>query len=450
MAKDVITEFTKNQRHEKGKVVSYKCENDTLKISTQLTSNAKGNGNLKLSRLNDQKVQEVVLNRQNVAGSRRICEYEIHGKHEDIEKIKADLDIEDKLIAPAVISTNGTTNTGYQPVVEKECDIVHREIENIKACRASLFMGTLGILGAAGIAILGIIGAKDGSNTLLGWLPWAAAIPVLLLTTAIVTLIHKTRRINARRGYLEAIEDLKKDGPLEIRGWVLSKSKNRQCKVFRDIEENPSICPKNKNEILCTHEAEERAYYEINQHVGWRADMLNSFTSLCTYVYSFAYLISVSALLWSTVASIKMALSKSNISYKMNDSIFWLAVLCGTIITGSITILTFKAKYIDKKTTPKKVKSEYFLKWAGIACFAVTPTLLIGLIISYKMGISASWLTMLAYILGAVIAATAVFIGYSLFEKVNSLRRGIHSIDCWRHTWKIRFKRCPLLMNSQP
>lgn len=436
---DVITKFTKDQRCEEGKVVGYECENNILKILTHLTSTAKGDGDLKLLRLNDQKVREVVLDQQNVAGSRKICEYEIRRDSKGYGKLIKDLNLEN-------IANSQTKNSLPEALVsffDKECDLVHREIENIKACRTSLFMGTLGILGAAGIAILGIIGSQGNSGSLLSWLPWAAAIPVLLLTTAIITLIHKARGINERKGYLEAIEELKNSQSLKkMKGWILASSTNRRCKIFRDVESNPSICPKNKKNELCTDEAEKVAYDEINQYVKWWPDILNSFTSLCTYVYSFAYLISVSAFLWSMLVYIKSRVLPEDI---ISDSFFWRVVLCGGLVTGGVALFTFNGKYKNKNVVPQKVFSEYILKWAGLICFVATPLLLIGLIISFNTGKSASTTAMLAYLLGGVLAATAVFVGYSLFEKVNSLRRGVYSIDCWRHTWKIRFERCPLL-----
>ena len=376
--RDVRTRFIKEGRCEEGIVVGCERDKDKVRISSEIVSVGKGYGDLELLAIGEKGqealIENPVLYEHSAVGSHRICEYELpHSKALDDV---TDLWIEKQLDTQGKIPIN----EGLHRTLEKERDRVHREIEGIKACRTSLFMGTLGILGAAGIAILGFIGTRGEATPLFDWLPWAAAIPVLLLTTSIITLIHKARRINERIGYLEAVEGLKSNSSLEkFRGWILSNSTNRKCNILRHAKKTGDKCP-SRDQILCTIEGRSKAYDEINKHVKLLPHMLNSFTSLCTYVYSVAYVMAVGAFLFSTIGSIKIYVSKKYPAEGISDKIFWGAVAIGVIITALISARTFKKKL----KSPDKTRVEYFLQYIGSLSPVIMLLLVTGLIVSLK------------------------------------------------------------------
>jgi len=173
--------------------------------------------------------------------------------------------------------------------------------------------------------------------------------------------------------------------------------------------------------------------------------MLNSFTSFCTYVYGIAYLISVVIFLFSIVAISKYYCQEKVADGKISDRFFWGAVLTGIVVTALVVILsrTFK----QKSDVPKKPKMQRVMKWLGQTSPVIIFLLIIGLITSLKFNNSnsAAWIAMVAYVVGGLISTAAAKLAFSSLEKVNSLRRGRHSIDRWRHTWKIRFEQCPML-----
>lgn len=433
--KEVITEFAINQRSEKGRITNYKKGKGLLTIETELASSTKGDGDLKIYKRNG----DLLAWYQQATGMRKTCEYKISGTESELEQLISSLQSQ-----PSVRTQTDDNLLSY---FEKERTLVHAEVENIKDCRTSVFVRTLAILGAAGIAILGLINMSEESPPLLTWLPFAAAIPILLLTTAIATITHKARCINERIGYLEAIEELKCNHRLDLmKSWILSYATNRKCKIYDGNNSNNSkTCPINKGQLHCIVDGRQTAYAEINKHVKLLPHLLNSFTSLCTYVYAFAYIISVTSFLWSIIYSIKLYFTAHYPEDNVNSVVFWAAVSIGTTATSLISAKTFKSKL----TTSDKTNWEYFLQWLGNLSPVIIALLMLGLVVSLNFGTSATWIALFAYIIGGFASAIAVNIAYSSLEKVNSLRRGRQSVDCWKHVWLIRFAKCPLL-NSWP
>lgn len=139
---------------------------------------------------------------------------------------------------------------------QRDYDVVHREIIDIKSCRTNLFLGTLGILGAVGTAILGIIGIsrpQPWQASFLGifnmtfpvqetswhnWLFWASFIPVVLLVCAILSTIHKARGLNMRTGYMEALGECLAEGeaPTCWKGWMKAKQVVERCKIYMRVD----------------------------------------------------------------------------------------------------------------------------------------------------------------------------------------------------------------------
>jgi len=418
-----------NKRTEDGKVVKFRHGTNTATIEVELNSKGSKPGSLELLDHNN----NPLLPLQDAMGCRKICEYEIPKPIDNQLEQLLELNEDDDYASPPV-SFN------------EERTLVHTEFENIKNCRASLFMGTLGILGAAGIAILGILGTKGGTEGLLAWLPCAAAIPVLLLTTAIITITHKARGLNKRQGYLEAIEELKNSGQEHlIKGWILAKSSGRKCEILQDARIRPypmtkwgeirwrwhrlfrketaaeARCVANEDDIRCTDEAKGKAS-KINDLVQLVPDMQNSFTSICTYVYSIAFLISVTVLLWSILVMLNSTFTKKDAGSEVNSVLFWGAAAFG------MGVVLLRACF-------KKIS-----RWVFTIGFLIA-----GFVTLWFLGKDASWMALGAYSLGCLIALMASNIAYKFIEKVDALRKGRHSIDRWRYTLKIRFERCPLL-----
>ena len=399
-------------------------------------------------------------------------------KKEDIDKLeKEDIDklLElDKLLEECLVDddtaqppASEVTDTSQSEKTKesrltfalKDYDVVHTEIMDIKSCRTNIFVGTLGFVGAVGIAILGIVGASDAASW-LEWLPWAALIPVGLLTSAILATVHKARGISVRAGYMEALSEYlaKGDVPKCFCGWTKAKLVLDRCGVHpgkKETLDDRSVCPENKEEASCPIVAKKLAR-ELVKDIRWRPDLLHSFTSLSTHIYTVAYVVAVGSLLFAVMSTIKSHMS--GFSRKIY------IIVCGAVITAVFSIIIKAGRQVGirgrkdselqgeasaEENFPETM-SEKLLRWVFLQNFGyfaggVVTTLFLGLLYAQTKDVAASWVAVVAYCLGGGISALAISIGYSFYDKVKSLRKGRHSIERWRHIWKICFERCPLI-----
>jgi hypothetical protein len=403
---------------------------------------------------------------------------------------------------------------------------VHKEVGDIKSCRANIFVGTLGLLGAVGVAILGILGAA-GSASILGignwpigkitksaawqnWLPLAALIPVALLTSAISATIHKARKINMRRGYLEALGEYLTYGvmPRNYCGWTKAKLVLERCERYlrsrygcidgksqgvdcelrevpearaeaigqeredkreeglgseggkgevgetgesesghSAIERRHGWCRRLWSKVIATLVRRKRvripcldkardAALKVTREIDFWPPFLHSFTSLSTYVYGCAYVVSVVAFLWAMMSTIRRGMSRDFSEFK-----YW-----GMVVAGTAATLWVAVDLIRANAHPQN-KSK-FADWRNRYLYftvIIIPVLFLGLVFSYTMGRGASLKAMAAYGFGGIVSAMAVVIGYRCCSKVHSLRRGKYSTERYRHVWKLCFEKCPLM-----
>jgi hypothetical protein len=362
-------------------------------------------------------------------------------------------------------------------------ELVHGEAMNIKSCRANIFTGTLGIIGAAGIAILGILGIKDSASW-QNWLPLAALIPIGLLTSAIFATIHKARKLNMRAGYLETLGEYLANGlvPPHFCGWTKAKIVLTRCRIYLRAHrgkikgcEAPAPVQKSRKNMVsgtsemsamlglviglltftrgqskkerprCADEGKMRGA-EINSEVQFWPGLLDSFTSLTTYIYTIAFVLAVSSLLWCIKGVIQ-----SRIAENFSPVLYLSAIVLGGIVTGGFGLASLGSRYLLRKngSNPrgkgKETLIEMLFKCYKYFAGLVVPILLLGLVTANAVGISASRTAMGIYVLGGVISAVALCIGFSCYDKVNSLRRGRYSAERWRHIWKLCFEYCPLM-----
>ncbi len=160
-------------------------------------------------------------------------------------------------------STTIPTEVRNLEFANEDYKLVHREIMDIKSCRTNIFMGTLGVLGAVGVAILGIRGTKLGTSWRT-WLPLASLIPVGLLISAILATIHKARGINERAGYLEALAEYLANGvvPDYFCGWPKAKELFKRCKIYLQLGTNLRINKKCKLGQIANEKLAECKLYQ--------------------------------------------------------------------------------------------------------------------------------------------------------------------------------------------
>jgi hypothetical protein len=503
---DIKTRFTKGSRSEMGELLSFHHEEGGIvSIRSKIAPAGTGKGKLELFRgkTSDGADEEVLLLQQEEAmSSHEICQYMIPYTDEVKEVC---LSIENDKIMEREIVDDSALLSKPKLIKEKPLDFakmdyntVHREIMDIKSCRTHIFVGTLGVIGALGVAVLGILGRTSRSGWEL-WLPFAAAIPTLLLTCAILSSIHKARALNERIGYLEILGEyltgLTNIAP-KLCNWLKAQRTGRRCEIYnnikREIEEElraeqkkqknlneeknrwrnqSQNLKKKETELTKSKEKQKMLEVELKEYTTCGSDtrctivarnlsrrvvkkiklkpyFLEGFTSLSTHIYSGAYLISVVALLFATINTLSILYPT------LSNNLYWVLVLAGFIITTLLIILCFYTRKkadianetkVESETAPRETRTEKIFKVYKFVAGMILPASLIALLLASRSK-NLDWLRNIsAYGLGAVIAAIATSLAYSFLRKVEDLRRGRYSLERWRHIWKIRFQRCPLM-----
>lgn len=442
--KEIVARYTKGDKITKGSVVKLRSEGKKLILKT--TGAESNKGKLELGKEKEGSFVPLLT----VENALDFQDYEIP----ETGVLEA-LDIDSKDVDKLDAKVEATLDT-KQPLdfAKVDYDTVHREIIDIKSCRTNIFVGTMGILGAISVAILGILGVKEQAFW-LSWLPFAALVPVCLLLTAIFATIHKARGINVRAGYMEALaEDLANDNPpTNSFGWAKAKFIMDRCVIPKgETQTDKTKCPKRPTKTRCHIVARELARRNI-KNVRWRAPFLHSFTSLSTYIYGIALLAAIGALLVAIVTTIKA-------KTELNLVIYSLSIVAGAVITaifsGIIVLRRLSEakagldvdEAINLEVSGKDTPFEKFVRYYGYGACVLAHIVFVVLISALTKDKLASWVPVATYFLGGLMSATAIWGVYACYTKVNQLRRGRYSIERWRHVWKIRFERCPLMVEK--
>ena len=172
---------------------------------------------------------------------------------------------------------------------------VSGELRDIQKCRSDLFIRTVTTVAAASLAA----GAAKFSNR-LGWefSFYAFTIGTILLTIGILGTIEKARAINQRKGFLASLTDFLRYGkaPRGYRGWSHLRQAISECGARRGRE--PTQCiRKIRNHTHCWEEGKNQARTEFPLTFKKMApSMLDSFTSLVTWVYALTYIAVITGL----------------------------------------------------------------------------------------------------------------------------------------------------------
>jgi len=367
-----------------------------------------------------------------------------------------------------------TTQSQALAFAQMDYDLVHREIIDIKSCRSNIFVGTLGILGAIGTAILSIIGLSPPQtkqefffgmyritlpiqSSCPKWLFSACLIPVVLLICSIFATIHKAKNLNMRVSYLEVLSEYLANGKTSECwvGWLKAKQVFDRCKIYmKNNEEKISSCEIRKyylqkqdsrlsSKLSCGVEGKKKSL-EITKKISTFTTPLNSFTSLTTYIYGSFLIISSGILLF-----VLMNITKGSIDEDgFNSTRYWRIVALGVIVTLSLYSLK---TYLPKKESTRRMK-----KWAQrfygaycIFCGIAVPSFLLIWFCKQNWGVS-YYPIMIAYTLGVAISIGIVILVCYFYNQIRSLRKGKFSQERLRHVWKLCFEYCPLMKEETP
>lgn len=347
---------------------------------------------------------------------------------------------------------------------------VHREVMDIKSCRTNIFVGTIGVIGAIAVAILGILNVASSTRWQY-WLLFASIVPALLLVSSMLSTIHKARGITKRVGYMEALGEYLSIGkiPRFFGGWhkasrvkyrcqryiqmkitKMQASQAQQCKqvevtmklIFSEGEKNTetsTLSLDDKDLEFCNKIAKDNTSNYL-KGISMVPSMLDSFTSLSTHIYTIAFFISIVSLLAAVFEVIRTRMSDAPLW------LFWMLVCSGALISSLFVRRCMNSmKDTSSNSLQSNKQGERFFKIYRYIAGFILPICLIVLLLG---GNSNIFSVTVLYITGAIISAIGVSVAYSFYEKIRSLRKGRYSIQRWRHIWKIRFKRCPLMIEE--
>ncbi len=164
---------------------------------------------------------------------------------------------------------------------------VRREIRDIKNCRTSIFVWTMGALGAAVVSFI-VMQSRFQTPTAL------AATTVLLgvFLVGVLAVTEKVRAINFREGLAAVLGTYIRSNTVPPRyvGWLHLKERFAAC----DVRKNLEICPKYAacRSLTCVDEGEAVAAH-VNSAKPLLPPIMSSFTALSSTVFALVYAITV-------------------------------------------------------------------------------------------------------------------------------------------------------------
>lgn len=304
---------------------------------------------------------------------------------------------------------------------QMDYDLVHRETIDIKTCRTNIFIVMLSVIGAIGVSLLGMHSRTDFGK----WLLPASLVPLLLLTVAILSTIHKARGLNKRLGYLEALGLYIYHGEIPNcwSGWLNAIRISEKCKCQAEKSEgNPESCQGGGH---CGKMAKDRSL-KLSKYVHWKPNLLNSFTSFSTHCYMTAYIITVVSCVYALAHTICMF-----------SSLTWVDLLApggAATIGGGMTISILLIL--------RKIKKDSVIRIIAAFIVVITPVILVGLARTEQRSLP----IIFAYIIGAASFSLACIGADALYHHVYAIGLGRYSIERFHRLWEYRFEKCPLMV----
>lgn len=336
---------------------------------------------------------------------------------------------------------------GILEFAHKDYELVHKEISDLKSGGTGRFLGVLGTV--ATLALLIVQGYRaDSSSSWQMWLPVAWIIPTCLLAFSGLVAVENSRGINERSAYAEVLSEylVRGEAPPCYCGWFKASETGRRCMSYRRMrrwhdggtEDDPTCGSK----MLCKSTAKVCSA-RTAKYVAIIPSVLASFTSLSAHIYAGLYMLSVIVLLFAIINSIPGSVGAS-------PAYYWLAVAYGVVATFVAFILTVTMEHRVSHSVRHGLRESFFAQrvfmwYRVLGAFALPFLFILGLTFA-----DARLAQGLIYALGGTIAAVAVLVGLFFCGQVLSLRRGRHSLERYRHMWRIRFERCPLMAAPTP
>ncbi len=226
-----------------------------------------------------------------------------------------------------------------------------RETRDIKSCRSSIFLWTMGLLISACVTIWTL--AIEQKVTVITTLP-VMVVMLIVFFLGSLSVLEKARAINMREGFVAALDYYlsRNEGPIGYRGWGQIKNCLVECGARRRLK----ICPRGtgpQDTTGCRDEGEAMAA-PLASAKRVIPSLIDSFTSFVGTVYGMTFVIllvlfclSLSITwrdtqqisVWSTVSTFVVGLMSSSVLWRFRKLVIGivvgvvLAVVLGTVLS---------------------------------------------------------------------------------------------------------------------
>lgn len=354
-------------------------------------------------------------------------------------------------------------------LAKEDCKIVHNETRLIEGCRSSVFIGTIGALGAiataTGIMTGAVVGAAfEGKNTYDHWraILLGCTIAIILLTIGILITMEKARALNLRRGFLVAIGALLRKGfPSRYRGWADLRTAHLDCFIKRKatrlaakketpLSDSSRYCPvlgryyatkKNdgveKEPDTCWVIGNKRAKKLHPKRRIWPG-LHDSFMSLSGNVYSAMYL-TVGILF---LVSLDLVMQHTWLSGAEGwFSISW-PYAVGLAVGAFLAALTESFRWIAGTLTKGATRERWAVRVFTVVFKVIVLSvvllfgfLLLGNTIAWQGSKAIPWLRFFS-------ALVVSFVGWYFLAKLFVTRIGRYSLESYCHGWELVLQNC--------
>jgi len=184
-------------------------------------------------------------------------------------------------------------------MILRDLDEVAREIQGIQACRATIFMGTLGAIAAAAVSVgVGWLRLDVQGVPRWDWIFFSSLLALGMLTIGILVSIEKGRAINWRNGFMGAVVGLLQKGEAETPylGWAIYRHCLPECGTRRRLRTCNYPPPSDSCKDLGLDDA-----HPLLKRKRPLPAVLDSFTSLSTFTFGTFYLLAAGCVAYSMV-----------------------------------------------------------------------------------------------------------------------------------------------------
>ena len=330
------------------------------------------------------------------------------------------------LLLPPPLAQDGSHS--IIDLMKEDFRAVSTEVLSIQTCRTTIFCATLAAVAGVYLAARGVLFGTDNGSPVVkpNWieLTWMTGAVFFLFVVGAYATMEKARALNNRKGFLAALS-LCLQGKLQLSrylGWSRLRTCGENCD---ERKRQPGACSMQHTRDKCRNIAQREAA-GLNATKPLRPSLLQSFTCLISYLYTWLYLLTASSLalcltmiVWTMLpVNSKLPWSLSEPQYKgVAVALFWLGILSSFVLfrfgrkVVAYTVVAFLS-FVVLIALPGVQFTDEAVAWG-------------------------------AWIFFVVMGAALGVIGCTMLSQLLYLRQGKYSFETSTYAWQEMLSRCP-------